>query len=194
MNISPGIPRESRTQNIIVIEWCSWPVRMQSGHSSGLLGDNCKVVLLCASRVSGHVAVLHMLGVYRGDLTGLWCVCVRLPAHACLCVAQYPTEEDMIEWAKRESEREEKERLARLTRQEQEDLELAIALSKSEFSWGTQGPFSGTLPPGEGVLTAELGVSGSICLPLPNVNYQRTLRLMALSLVAWVPVWKGALM
>ncbi|XP_019904631.2 epidermal growth factor receptor substrate 15 isoform X3 [Esox lucius] len=47
---------------------------------------------------------------------------------------QYHTEEDMIEWAKRESEREEKERLARLTQQEQEDLELAIALSKSEFS------------------------------------------------------------
>ncbi|XP_054458289.1 epidermal growth factor receptor substrate 15 isoform X2 [Anoplopoma fimbria] len=46
----------------------------------------------------------------------------------------YPTEEDMIEWAKRESEREEKERLARLTQQEQEDLELAIALSKSELS------------------------------------------------------------
>lgn len=50
-------------------------------------------------------------------------------------VEQYPTEEDMIEWAKRESEREEKERLARLTQQEQEDLELAIALSKSELSW-----------------------------------------------------------
>uniref|UniRef100_A0A6Q2WS41 Epidermal growth factor receptor pathway substrate 15 n=1 Tax=Esox lucius TaxID=8010 RepID=A0A6Q2WS41_ESOLU len=47
---------------------------------------------------------------------------------------KYHTEEDMIEWAKRESEREEKERLARLTQQEQEDLELAIALSKSEFS------------------------------------------------------------
>ncbi|KAK3566323.1 hypothetical protein QTP86_032357 [Hemibagrus guttatus] len=47
---------------------------------------------------------------------------------------KYPTEEDMIEWAKRESEREERERVARLTQQEQEDLELAIALSKSEFS------------------------------------------------------------
>ncbi|CAL8308227.1 unnamed protein product [Lota lota] len=47
---------------------------------------------------------------------------------------KYPTEEDMIEWAKRESEREEKARLARLTQQEQEDLELAIALSKSELS------------------------------------------------------------
>uniref|UniRef100_A0A0F7ZB93 Epidermal growth factor receptor pathway substrate 15 n=1 Tax=Crotalus adamanteus TaxID=8729 RepID=A0A0F7ZB93_CROAD len=46
----------------------------------------------------------------------------------------YPTEEDMIEWAKRESEREEKERLARLKQQEQEDLELAIALSKSEIA------------------------------------------------------------
>lgn len=53
-----------------------------------------------------------------------------------VCVLeQYPTEEDMIEWAKRESEREEKERLARLTQQEQEDLELAIALSKSELAW-----------------------------------------------------------
>ncbi|XP_038855401.1 epidermal growth factor receptor substrate 15-like isoform X5 [Salvelinus namaycush] len=47
---------------------------------------------------------------------------------------QYHTEEDMIEWAKRESEREEKEHLARQAQQEQEDLELAIALSKSEFS------------------------------------------------------------
>ncbi|XP_036112388.1 epidermal growth factor receptor substrate 15 isoform X1 [Molossus molossus] len=46
----------------------------------------------------------------------------------------YPSEEDMIEWAKRESEREEEQRLARLNQQEQEDLELAIALSKSEIS------------------------------------------------------------
>lgn len=51
-----------------------------------------------------------------------------------VCVEQYPTEEDMIEWVKRESEREERERVARLTQQEQEDLELAIALSKSELS------------------------------------------------------------
>ncbi|XP_023417822.1 epidermal growth factor receptor substrate 15 isoform X1 [Cavia porcellus] len=46
----------------------------------------------------------------------------------------YPSEEDMIEWAKRESERAEEQRLARLNQQEQEDLELAIALSKSEIS------------------------------------------------------------
>uniref|UniRef100_A0A2K5PPW9 Epidermal growth factor receptor pathway substrate 15 n=1 Tax=Cebus imitator TaxID=2715852 RepID=A0A2K5PPW9_CEBIM len=46
----------------------------------------------------------------------------------------YPSEEDMIEWAKRESEKEEEQRLARLNQQEQEDLELAIALSKSEIS------------------------------------------------------------
>ncbi|XP_072129857.1 epidermal growth factor receptor substrate 15 isoform X3 [Mobula birostris] len=46
----------------------------------------------------------------------------------------YPSEEDQIEWAKRESERAEEERLARLNQQEQEDLELAIALSKSEIS------------------------------------------------------------
>ncbi|KAM8930564.1 epidermal growth factor receptor substrate 15 [Pelodytes ibericus] len=46
----------------------------------------------------------------------------------------YESEDDLIEWAKRESEREEKERLTRVKRQEQEDLELAIALSKSEIS------------------------------------------------------------
>ena len=47
---------------------------------------------------------------------------------------KYPSEEDMIEWAKRESERDEEQRLARLNQQEQEELELAIALSKSEIS------------------------------------------------------------
>ncbi|XP_018408001.1 PREDICTED: epidermal growth factor receptor substrate 15 isoform X2 [Nanorana parkeri] len=46
----------------------------------------------------------------------------------------YQSEDDMIEWAKRESEREEQERMQRLKQQEQEDLELAIALSKSEVS------------------------------------------------------------
>ncbi|XP_069837694.1 epidermal growth factor receptor substrate 15 isoform X1 [Dendropsophus ebraccatus] len=46
----------------------------------------------------------------------------------------YQSEDDMIEWAKRESERAEEERLQRLKQQEQEDLELAIALSKSEIS------------------------------------------------------------
>ncbi|XP_075472445.1 epidermal growth factor receptor substrate 15 isoform X2 [Ascaphus truei] len=46
----------------------------------------------------------------------------------------YQTEDDLMEWAKRESEREEEERLARLKQQEQEDFELAIALSKSEIS------------------------------------------------------------
>ena len=60
-------------------------------------------------------------------------VCARVRA-ALVHPKQYPTEDDMMEWAKRESEREEKARLARLTQQEQEDLELAIALSKSELS------------------------------------------------------------
>lgn len=69
----------------------------------------------------------------------MFCLCLSIFSLAYTCAVlslwvQYPTEEDMIEWAKRESEREEKERLARLTQQEQEDLELAIALSKSELS------------------------------------------------------------
>uniref|UniRef100_A0A674E2M1 Epidermal growth factor receptor pathway substrate 15 n=1 Tax=Salmo trutta TaxID=8032 RepID=A0A674E2M1_SALTR len=62
------------------------------------------------------------------------CLCVCFCVFLCGVKQQYPTEEDMIEWAKRESEREEKVRLARQAQQEQEDLELAIALSKSEFS------------------------------------------------------------
>lgn len=43
-------------------------------------------------------------------------------------------EAQQLEWAKRESERVERERLKRLRQQEQEDLELAIALSKAEMS------------------------------------------------------------
>ncbi|XP_054835580.1 epidermal growth factor receptor substrate 15-like 1 isoform X3 [Eublepharis macularius] len=42
-------------------------------------------------------------------------------------------EEQQLVWAKRESEKAEQERLARLQRQEQEDLELAIALSKADM-------------------------------------------------------------
>ncbi|KAL8178687.1 UNVERIFIED_CONTAM: Epidermal growth factor receptor substrate 15 [Gekko kuhli] len=61
-------------------------------------------------------------------------VCKEKDDSSFASLSAYPTEEDMIEWAKRESEREEKERLARLKQQEQEDLELAIALSKSEIS------------------------------------------------------------
>ncbi|XP_077573142.1 epidermal growth factor receptor substrate 15-like 1 isoform X4 [Stigmatopora nigra] len=43
-------------------------------------------------------------------------------------------EAQQLEWAKRESQRAERERLKRLRQQEQEDLELAIALSKAEMS------------------------------------------------------------
>ncbi|KAF3835584.1 hypothetical protein F7725_028142 [Dissostichus mawsoni] len=46
----------------------------------------------------------------------------------------FGNEAQQLEWAKRESERAERERLKRLRLQEQEDLELAIALSKAEMS------------------------------------------------------------
>ena len=46
---------------------------------------------------------------------------------------QFGKEEPQLAWAKRESEKAEQERLARLRRQEQEDLELAIALSKADM-------------------------------------------------------------
>ncbi|XP_072338941.1 epidermal growth factor receptor substrate 15-like 1 isoform X5 [Scyliorhinus torazame] len=49
-------------------------------------------------------------------------------------MSTFGNEEQQLEWAKRESERAEHERLERLRRQEQEDLELAIALSKAEMS------------------------------------------------------------
>ncbi|KAM9241505.1 epidermal growth factor receptor substrate 15-like 1 isoform 5-T7 [Dugong dugon] len=45
----------------------------------------------------------------------------------------FGNEEQQLAWAKRESEKAERERLARLRRQEQEDLELAIALSKADM-------------------------------------------------------------
>ncbi|XP_035985810.1 epidermal growth factor receptor substrate 15-like 1 isoform X3 [Fundulus heteroclitus] len=49
-------------------------------------------------------------------------------------VSSFGNEAQQLEWAKRESERAERERLKRLRQQEQEDLELAIALSKAEMS------------------------------------------------------------
>ncbi|XP_058513767.1 epidermal growth factor receptor substrate 15-like 1 isoform X2 [Ochotona princeps] len=48
-------------------------------------------------------------------------------------LASFGNEEQQLAWAKRESEKAEQERLARLRRQEQEDLELAIALSKADM-------------------------------------------------------------
>ncbi|XP_075467303.1 epidermal growth factor receptor substrate 15-like 1 isoform X6 [Ascaphus truei] len=47
--------------------------------------------------------------------------------------SSFGNEEQQLAWAKRESQRAEKERLDRLKRQEQEDLELAIALSRAEM-------------------------------------------------------------
>ncbi|KFO24685.1 Epidermal growth factor receptor substrate 15-like 1 [Fukomys damarensis] len=47
--------------------------------------------------------------------------------------ASLGNEEQQLAWAKRESQKAEQERLARLQRQEQEDLELAIALSKADM-------------------------------------------------------------
>ncbi|XP_061694926.1 epidermal growth factor receptor substrate 15-like 1 isoform X2 [Syngnathoides biaculeatus] len=44
----------------------------------------------------------------------------------------FGSESQQLEWAKRESEREEHDRLRRLRLQEQQDLELAIALSRAE--------------------------------------------------------------
>ncbi|KAM9241499.1 epidermal growth factor receptor substrate 15-like 1 isoform 1-T1 [Dugong dugon] len=48
-------------------------------------------------------------------------------------MSKFGNEEQQLAWAKRESEKAERERLARLRRQEQEDLELAIALSKADM-------------------------------------------------------------
>lgn len=45
---------------------------------------------------------------------------------------QFGSESQQLEWATRESEREEHDRLRRLRLQEQQDLELAIALSRAD--------------------------------------------------------------
>ncbi|KAM8839221.1 epidermal growth factor receptor substrate 15-like 1 isoform 1-T2 [Synchiropus picturatus] len=47
--------------------------------------------------------------------------------------AEFGSETQQLEWAKRESQREEDERLRRLRLQEQQDLELAIALSRADM-------------------------------------------------------------
>lgn len=59
-----------------------------------------------------------------------WVLMCRVPVFP----AQFGNEAQQMEWAKRESERAERDRLKRLRQQEQEDLELAIALSKAEMS------------------------------------------------------------
>ncbi|XP_016426597.1 epidermal growth factor receptor substrate 15-like 1, partial [Sinocyclocheilus rhinocerous] len=46
---------------------------------------------------------------------------------------QFGSETEQLEWAKRESQREEAERIRRLRLQEQLDLELALALSRAEM-------------------------------------------------------------
>lgn len=51
-----------------------------------------------------------------------------------LPLPQFGSENQQLEWAKRASEWEEQERLRRLQLQEQQDLELAIALSKADMS------------------------------------------------------------
>lgn len=47
---------------------------------------------------------------------------------------QLGNEQEQLEWAKRESKREEEEHNRRLRLQEQEDLELALALSRADMS------------------------------------------------------------
>lgn len=47
---------------------------------------------------------------------------------------QFGSENQQLEWAKQASEREEQQRLRRLQLQEQQDLELAITLSKADMS------------------------------------------------------------
>uniref|UniRef100_A0A8D3C8Y8 Epidermal growth factor receptor substrate 15-like 1 n=1 Tax=Scophthalmus maximus TaxID=52904 RepID=A0A8D3C8Y8_SCOMX len=61
----------------------------------------------------------------------------KAPKHStsgCADFIAFGNEAQQLEWAKRESERAERERVKRLRQQEQEDLELAIALSKAEMS------------------------------------------------------------
>lgn len=52
----------------------------------------------------------------------------------CVPLLQFGSENQQLEWARRESEQEEQERLRRLQLQEQQDLELAIALSRADMS------------------------------------------------------------
>lgn len=63
--------------------------------------------------------------------------CVRVMncsfCHVVYFPVQFGSETEQLEWAKRESQREEAERIRRLRLQEQLDLELALALSRAEM-------------------------------------------------------------
>lgn len=60
------------------------------------------------------------------------CVMNRVFCNAVCLPVQFGSETQQLEWAKRESQREEAERMRRLQLQEQQDLELALALSRAE--------------------------------------------------------------
>lgn len=82
---------------------------------------------LCRS-VQTAASVIHT--TVQSPISDHWVLTWRVPVFP----AQFGNEAQQMEWAKRESERAERERLKRLRQQEQEDLELAIALSKAEMS------------------------------------------------------------
>lgn len=81
-----------------------------------------------ASSDHSLTTVIHT--IVQSPIWDQWLLTWRVPVFP----AQFGNEAQQMEWAKRESERAERERLKRLRQQEQEDLELAIALSKAEMS------------------------------------------------------------
>lgn len=97
-----------------------------------LLHSNANVVCshmnVSSIQITTQIHAMHTTFQTRiGYRQALMC---RIPVFP----AQFGNEAQQMEWAKRESERAERERLKRLRQQEQDDLELAIALSKAEMS------------------------------------------------------------
>ncbi|KAK2087597.1 hypothetical protein P7K49_033504 [Saguinus oedipus] len=84
-------------------------------------------------RVSGAISLPLLSGGPEPGSHTHWTQPRHFPLAHQILHGAFGNEEQQLAWAKRESEKAEQERLARLRRQEQEDLELAIALSKADM-------------------------------------------------------------
>ncbi|CAB1420391.1 unnamed protein product [Pleuronectes platessa] len=85
-----------------------------------------------ASRLEAEeVVLLTLVRCQRNQTTQ--CSHQRKVCLTDLHLPMFGSENQQLEWAKQESQREEQDRLRRLRLQEQQDLELAIALSRADM-------------------------------------------------------------
>ncbi|KAI2667983.1 Epidermal growth factor receptor substrate 15-like 1 [Labeo rohita] len=90
--------------------------------------------LSVATLLEGKVVLLISLKCQRAESRHIRCLLQKNPDRRDQRrLLTFGSETQQLEWAKRESQREEAERIRRLRLQEQQDLELALALSRAEM-------------------------------------------------------------